>query len=334
MRATVTPFAPLDAGPATACLPPCAGLGFKPCHFDAIEAAAPMVGFFEIHAENYLVAGGPMRHMLERLRADHPISVHGVGLSLGGAEPVDAHHLERVAELVARIEPAGFSEHLAWSAHAGRYFGDLLPPRYDGASLQHTCDNIDRVQTRLGRTILVENPATYVRFADAQMEEADFIDEVVRRSGCGLLLDLTNALISATNHSESEAAATAALARYFDALPLQAVGEVHLAGHACEHPDGRPLLIDDHGSAVSEAVWRHYAALLARIGPRPTLIERDNAIPPLAELLAEAARADALLAHAGASAASGQADHERAHVHRASHAGVAAPAPGVTGAAP
>lgn len=309
MRTTATPSALKGAAPATARLPARAGLGFKPCHFDDIQATASArgepasgvlaPGFFEIHTENYLVSGGPMLHMLDRLRADHPISVHGVGLSLGGAEPVDAHHLERVAALVARIEPAQFSEHLAWSAHAGSYFGDLLPPRYDHASLQHTCDNIDRVQTRLGRSILVENPATYIRFADAPMEEADFISEVLRRSGCGLLLDLTNALISSINHNHSEAAASAALAHYLDALPLAAVGEIHLAGHACEHPDGRPLLIDDHGSAVSEAVWQHYAALLARIGPRPTLIERDNDIPPFAELLAEATRADALLAHAG-----------------------------------
>ena len=334
MRTTVTPFPLRDAGPATACLPLRAGLGFKPCHFDVIDAAPRMVGFFEIHAENYLVAGGPMRHMLERLRADYPISVHGVGLSLGGAQPVDARHLERVAELVARIEPAEFSEHLAWSAHAGRYFGDLLPPCYDRASLRHICDNIDHVQTRLGRPILIENPATYVRFVDAQMDEADFIDEVVRRSGCGLLLDLTNALISATNHSESGAAADAALARYLTALPLQAVGEIHLAGHACEHPDGRPLLIDDHGSMVSDAVWRHYVALLARIGPRPTLIERDNAIPPFAELLAETAHADALLARAGRGAACGQATQERMRVHRASHADVTAPTPWATGAAP
>ena len=317
MRTTATPSAPKGAGPNTARLPARAGLGFKPCHFDAIRAtkSAPGAraagvsapgsfapGFFEIHAENYLVAGGPMLHMLDRLRADHPISVHGVGLSLGGAEPVDAHHLERVAALVARIEPAQFSEHLAWSAHAGSYFGDLLPPCYDHAGLQHTCDNIDRVQTRLGRAILIENPATYIRFTDARMDEADFISEVVHRSGCGLLLDVTNALISSINHNDSEAAASAALDRYLAALPLEAVGEIHLAGHACEHPDGRPLLIDDHGSAVSEAVWQHYAALLARTGPRPTLIERDNDIPPFAELLAEASRADVLLASAGVAA--------------------------------
>lgn len=304
MRAAATPSAPGGAGHATSCLPARAGIGFKPGHFEALRttqsvAGSFAAGFLEIHAENYLVAGGPMRHMLACLRADHPISVHGVGLSLGGDEAIDADHLERVTALVARIEPAQFSEHLAWSAHAGSYFGDLLPPRYDRASLQRTCDNIDRVQTRLGRSILVENPATYLRFADAQMDEAGFIGEVVRRSGCGLLLDLTNALISSVNHHHTPAAATAALERYLAALPLEAVGEIHLAGHASEHPDGRPLLIDDHGSAVSEAVWQHYAALLARIGPRPTLIERDNAIPPLADLLAEAARAEALLADAG-----------------------------------
>lgn len=304
MRAASTPGALRGVRHATTGLPARAGIGFKPCHFEALRAARSTAGsftagFFEIHAENYLVAGGPMRHMLECLRADHPISVHGVGLSLGGAEPIDADHLERVATLVARIEPAQFSEHLAWSAHAGSYFGDLLPPCYDHASLQRTCDNIDRVQTRLGRAILVENPASYVRFAGAQMDEADFIREVVRRSGCGLLLDLTNALISSVNHHHAPDTAAAALEHYLAALPLEAVGEVHLAGHACEHPEGRPLLIDDHGSAVSEAVWQHYAALLARIGPRPTLIERDNAIPPLADLLSEAARAEALLACAG-----------------------------------
>ncbi len=272
-------------------LPVRAGLGFKPCHFDDIVAAPPGLGFFEIHAENYLMPGGPMPRMLERLRADHALSIHGVGLSLGGAEPVDAAHLERVGGLVARVEPAVFSEHLAWSANAGTFFNDLLPPCYDRAGLQRTCDNIDRVQTRLGRAILVENPATYVRFAAATMSEAEFIGEVVRRSGCGLLLDLTNALISSVNHGWS-------LDAYLAALPLHAVGEIHLAGHASEEVDGAPLLIDDHGSAVPEPVWALYAATLARIGPRPTLIERDNDIPPFAELLAEARRADALLAQA------------------------------------
>lgn len=270
-------------------LPPRAGIGLKPQHFQDIVATRPEVGFFEIHAENYMVAGGPMHHWLQRIRERHALSIHGVGLSIGSESALDGTHLDRLAALLARYQPQSFSEHLAWSSHGGAFLDDLLPLPYDRATLARVCDHIDQVQTRLGRRMLLENPATYVEFARSTMTEADFITEVVRRTGCGLLLDVNNAYVSAINHGRDAAA-------YVDALPLHAVGEIHLAGFAVDRDAlGAPLLIDSHGAPVAEAVWRLYEFALARVGAVATLIERDNDVPGLGELLSEAARADALL---------------------------------------
>ncbi len=285
---------PPHAAPGTAArtrsLPPRAGIGLKPEHFRAILDTAPDIGFFEIHAENYMVDGGPFHHYLTRIRERYPLSIHGVGLSIGGEGPLDEGHLDRLAALLDRYQPESFSEHLAWSSHGGNFYNDLLPVAYDRATLNRVCDHVDHVQQRLRRRMLLENPATYVEFAASTMAEAEFIGEVVRRSGCGLLLDVNNVHVSCTNHGRD--------ARdYLRALPLAAVGQIHLAGYA-EDVDaaGAPLLIDSHGSPVAEVVWALYCHALDRVGPTPTLIERDNDIPSLPVLLAEADHADRILA--------------------------------------
>lgn len=267
-------------------LPMRAGVGLKPQHFTAILETAPDLGFFEIHAENYLVAGGPFHHYLGRIREHYPLSIHGVGLSIGADGPLDIAHLNRLAALLDRYEPAAFSEHLAWSTHGSAFFNDLLPLPYDQTTLNRVCDHIDQTQEHLRRRILLENPATYVEFAASTFDEATFMTEIIQRTGCGLLLDVNNAYVSGVNHQRDPYASLAA-------LPLNAVGEIHLAGFA-EDQDaaGARLLIDTHGAPIAEAVWALYAFALERLGPTPTLIERDNHLPPLAALLAEAGCAD------------------------------------------
>ena len=263
-------------------LPARAGLGLKPQHFTEILATRPDLGFFEIHAENYLVAGGPFHHYLSRIRDRYPLSIHGVGLSIGAEGPLDVGHLDRLAALLDRYQPQSFSEHLAWSTHGGTFFNDLLPLPYDQATLSRVCNHIDQAQEHLQRRMLLENPATYVEFAASELDEAAFITEIVRRTGCGLLLDVNNAHVSGVNHRRDPQA-------YIAALPLAEVGEIHLAGFAEDRDAaGAPLLIDTHGSSVAAAVWDLYAFALERLGPTPTLIERDNNIPPLVVLIAEA----------------------------------------------
>lgn len=271
-------------------LPARAGIGLKPQHFQDVLATRPGVGFFEVHAENYMVDGGPMHHWLGRIREHYPLSLHGVGLSLGAEMPPDEAHVDRLARLIDRYQPASFSEHLAWSTHREVFLNDLLPVAYDGETLARVCRHIDRVQERLGLRMLLENPSTYVEFERSTMDEATFLAEVLRRTGCGLLLDVTNAHVSCTNHGRDVGA-------YLDALPLAAVGEIHLAGFA-EDTDaaGDPLLIDHHGSAVAEIVWGLYAGVISRIGARPTLLERDNDVPSFGTLKTEALQAQALLA--------------------------------------
>lgn len=277
--------APVPAG-----LPARAGIGLKPQHFREILASSPDIGFFEVHAENYLVDGGPFHHYLGRIRERYPLSIHGVGLSIGAEQPLDEAHLGRLAALIRRYQPESFSEHLAWSSHAGVFLNDLLPLPYDVATLARVCDHIDRAQERLQRRLLLENPATYVEFATSTLDEAEFIGEVVRRTGCGLLLDVNNAYVSCVNHGRDPLA-------YLDALPLEATGEIHLAGFAEDRDGaGARLLIDNHGAPVDAAVWSLYAHALRRCGPLPTLLERDHDVPPLPVLLAEAAQAEALLA--------------------------------------
>ncbi len=274
-------------------LPARAGLGLKPRHYRDILARRPDVGFFEIHAENYLVDGGPFHHFLVAIRERYPLSVHGVGLSIGAEAPLDRAHLDRVAALVERYAPQSFSEHLAWSSHGGVFLNDLLPLPYTDATLRRVCDHVDEVQQRLRRRILIENPATYVEFAASTLTEAEFLRELVRRTGCGLLLDVNNAYVAGVNHHRDPR-------RFIDALPLEAVGEIHLAGFAVDRDAaGDPLLIDSHGAPVAAEVWALYAYALARTGPVATLLERDNAVPALDVLLDEAMQADALLARAG-----------------------------------
>jgi hypothetical protein len=274
-------------------LPARAGLGFKPEHFADIMAAPGAVGFYEVHAENYMGAGGAPHAMLARLRDTHALSLHGVGLSIGGAGGLDPDHLARLKALVDRYEPQSFSEHLAWSSHGAAWLNDLLPLPYTDETLATVCHHVDRVQDALGRRMLLENPATYVTFAASTWAETDFLSEIVRRTGCGLLLDVNNVFVSATNHRFDARA-------YLAAFPLHAVGEIHLAGHDTEELPSGPLLIDSHGRAVADPVWTLYAEVIARTGPLPTLIEWDNEVPAFATLLEEAARAEAILAQRGA----------------------------------
>ena len=271
-------------------LPPRAGVGLKPQHVPDILDGQPDLGFFEVHAENYLVAGGPMHTDLTRIAARYPLSIHGVGLSIGGEDLLDTGHLGALRALLDRYQPALFSEHLAWSSHGGVFWNDLLPVPYDQATLNRVCIHLDKVQDALGRRILLENPATYVEFAGSTLSEAEFMSAILARTGCGLLLDVNNAYVSCTNHGRDVLA-------YLAALPLDQVGEVHLAGcHRDTDSVGDPLLIDSHGSAVDPAVWALYAWTLARIGPQPTLIEWDNAVPAFDRLAAEAQHAAGLLA--------------------------------------
>jgi uncharacterized protein (UPF0276 family) len=270
-------------------LPRRAGVGLKPEHFREILETKPDIGFFEIHAENYMVAGGPFHHYLSRIRAHYPLSIHGVGLSIGGADDLDADHLLRLLQLIDRYQPESFSEHLAWSSHGGAFYNDLLPVPYTPETLRRVCEHIDQVQTFLKRTMLLENPATYVEFASSSMDEAHFLGEVAARTGCGLLLDVNNVYVSCINHGRDPLAT-------LRAMPLSAVREIHLAGFAEELDDiGTRLLIDSHGAPVADAVWSLYAEALQLLGPQPTLLERDNDIPTLPVLLAEAALAEQYL---------------------------------------
>jgi len=270
-------------------LPARSGLGLKPEHFRQIIDTPPELGFFEIHAENYMVEGGPFHHYLTLIRRDYPLSIHGVGLSIGSEGTLDSAHIDRLAALIERYQPQSFSEHLAWSSHGGTLLNDLLPVPYHDATLQRVCEHIDHVQSRLKRRMLLENPATYVEFAASTMDETAFIGEIVRRTGCGLLLDVNNAYVACTNHGRDPYA-------YIDALPLAAVDEIHLAGFAREiDTRGDTLLIDSHGAPVAQAVWDLYRRALELTGPVATLLERDNDIPALDVLLAEAGLAESML---------------------------------------
>ena len=267
-------------------LPRRAGLGLKSEHFQQVLATLPDIGFFEVHAENYMVAGGPFHHFLGLIREHYPLSLHGVGLSIGGEGPLNHAHLARLAALVERYQPHSFSEHLAWSSHGPVFLNDLLPLAYDDAALKRVCEHIDQVQSTLKRRMLLENPSTYLQFQHSTLDETDFISEVIRRTGCGLLLDVNNVYVSCINHQQDPLA-------YLHALPLHSVGEIHLAGFA-EDADslGDRLLIDDHGAPVDNAVWQLYQQALQRTGPVATLIERDNDVPAFSVLHAEARQAD------------------------------------------
>ena len=273
-------------------LPCTAGVGFKPAHLGDLLADRSFGGFLEVHAENYMGAGGPPHAALGRLRRDHALSIHGVGLSIGGAGPLDRAHLARLKTLCDRYEPESFSEHLAWSTHEGVFLDDLLPLPYTAETLRRVAEHVDDVQTALGRRMLLENPATYVLFAESEIPETDFLAEIAARTGCGLLLDVNNVVVSATNHGTSATA-------YLAAFPLGLVGEIHLAGHTEATGDaGERLLIDAHGSPVADPVWALYEGVLGRAGPLPTLIEWDNDVPAWPVLGAEAAAAERLIRRA------------------------------------
>ena len=281
-----------------------AGTSFKHGHFQAIVDQGKHEGFFEVHAENYMGAGGPPHRILERIRLDYPVSIHGVCMSIGGQEPLDAAHLERFRALVARYEPALVSEHLAWSTHASTYFNDLLPLPYTEATLVRVADHIDHVQETIGRPILLENPSTYIAFSESTMFETDFLRALVRRSGCGLLLDVNNVFVSATNQGFSAV-------DYLAVFPLSHVGEIHLAGHAEQTDDeSDPLLIDSHDRKVGDLVWALFESVVSRCGPVPTVVEWDSSIPEWRVLRAEAEAAQAILdRHAPDISGSANADH-------------------------
>jgi uncharacterized protein len=265
------------------------GAGFKPEQLEDILQDDRKVGFFEVHAENYMGKGGAPHVALERLRQDYPIFVHGVGLSIGGAQPLNIEHLNRFKAVVERYEPTVVSEHLAWSTHDDTYYNDLLPVSYTRDVLDRVVSHIHQVQDVLGRNMLLENPSTYVAFEASEMSETDFIREIAKRTGCGLLLDINNVFISATNHNYSAE-------RYLADFPLNSVQEIHLAGHATEtDDDGNPLLIDAHDRAVSNDVWSLYETVLATKGLVPTLVEWDNDVPAWSILKAEANLADQIL---------------------------------------
>ena len=272
--------------------PQSVGVGFKAEHFAAILESRPKLGFFEAHAENYMGAGGPPHRRLEAIRVRYPLSLHGVGLSIGSPAPLDRAHLARLASVAERYDPALVSEHLAWSTHEGAFFNDLLPLPYTQETLARVCEHVDIMQSALRRRILIENPSTYVAFAETTMGETDFLSEMVRRTGCGLLLDVNNVFVSAANHAFDPC-------RYLAGFPFAAVGEIHLAGYADDSDDaGLPLLIDAHDSPVREAVWALYREAVRRLGPTPTLIEWDNDLPAWPTLLGEARRAEGAMATA------------------------------------
>jgi uncharacterized protein (UPF0276 family) len=248
----------------------------------------PQVPWFEVHAENYL-GGGPALRALERLRQDYPISIHGVGLSLGSADDLDARHLTRLQHLIERLQPVLLSEHLSWSIAGGVYLNHLLPLPYTEETLDCICRHVDQAQTVFGRRLLVENPSNYLRFVDSCIAEPEFLSEIVRRTGCGLLCDVNNIYVTTQNFAQDAIA-------YLECLPVDAVEEIHLAGHAVNNADGRPIFIDDLGSPVPDAVWQLYAHALRRCGPVPTLIEWDTNIPAFAVLVDEAQKAEDVLA--------------------------------------
>jgi uncharacterized protein len=260
------------------------GIGLRSPHVAAIAALRPPLDFLEVHAENYMAEAAALDRLLE-LRSDYPVSLHGVALSLGGAEELDRGHLGRFRALIERVEPMLVSEHLAWSSIGGVYLNDLLPLPYTEESLLLFCRHVEEAQDALGRRLLIENPSSYLRYRYSSIPEAEFLAEVARRTGCGILCDVNNIYVSAKNFGFDPIA-------YLDTLPAEMIGEIHLAGHhAAEHVD---ILIDDHGSRVAESVWELYAEALRRLGPVPSLIEWDTDLPALEVLLDEARHAQEL----------------------------------------
>jgi hypothetical protein len=276
--------------PACSRLPVAAGIGLRAAHHEQVSAERPAIAWLEVHTENFL-GGGATPALLESLRDRYAISLHGVGLSLGSAEGLDEGHLARIADLVKRLEPAAVSDHVSWSVTGGVYFNDLLPIPYDEEALGVIARNVMRFQEAIGRSVMVENPSTYLCHAQSDRAEPQFLAELCQRGGCGLLLDVNNVFVSTENHGDDARAYLAAVAH----LPI---GEIHLSGHHLRRIGNRAIRIDDHGSPVSDPVWALYEHALDLIGPRPTLVEWDSALPPLETLLVEAGKAAARLASA------------------------------------
>ncbi len=274
-------------------LPTRGGVSLKPEHFRTILDTRPDVGFFEVHAENYMVPGGAFHHYLGKIREDYPLSLHGVGLSIGSDAPLDTAHLARLRALIVRYEPAVFSEHLAWSTHNSSFLNDLLPLPYTPQTLERVCDHIDQVQNTLRREMLLENPSTYLEFSSSSILETEFIRDVIRRTGCKLLLDVNNVHVSCANRGDNART-------YIRGLPLDAVEEIHLAGYTEEvEENGLPLIIDSHDSPVSNDVWSLYDYTISLVGPKPTLIERDGNLPAFDVLATEARYAEACMINPG-----------------------------------
>lgn len=270
-------------------IPARAGVGLKPEHYWTILETRPEIGFFEVHAENYMGQGGPPHRYLSAIAALYPLSLHGVGLSIGGNRPLDQTHLRRLKEVVQRYNPVLFSEHLAWSTHDAGFFNDLLPLPYTASTLQHVCEHIDEVQTTLTRQMLLENPSTYLRFAESTYSEGEFIAEVAKRTGCGLLLDVNNVFVASINQGGDPV-------QYLNGYPISKVQEIHLAGYKQESDEKESLLlIDTHDRPVSEVVWSLFEETIRRTGPMATLIEWDADVPSWATLQAEATRAESLM---------------------------------------
>lgn len=265
------------------------GASFKPEHFEAISKDGAFDGFLEVHAENYMGDGGPPHRQLTVMRERLPLSLHGVCMSIGGQGELDADHLVRFAALVHRYEPALVSEHLAWSTHDDVFLNDLLPLPYTSETLERVCAHIDQVQEAIGRSLLLENPSTYLLFEESTYSETDFLEEVTERTGCGLLLDVNNVFVSATNHGTSAM-------DYLAQFPLERIGEIHLAGHAEQDDgEGHVLLIDSHDGPVADPVWKLYEIVIGQCGPVPTLVEWDNDIPGWPVLKSEAAAARSIM---------------------------------------
>ena len=277
-------------------LPAAAGIGLRAAHFDAFSAGRPDVAFLEVHTENFFHDGGREPRLLDRLREDYPLSLHGVGLGLGSVDALDRTHLRRIATAARRFGPAAVSEHACWGRIDGEHFNDLLPLPFTGESVRHLAARVCELQDALGRRVLIENVSQYLRFRHTTLTEGEFLAALVAESGCGLLLDVNNLYVNSVNVGFDPVAT-------IDALPDDAIGEIHLAGHLRKDVDGHVLLIDDHGSRVPEPVWALYARVLERFGPLPTLIEWDTNVPELEVLLAEAAKADTMLGMSHARAA-------------------------------
>ena len=286
MTLTDTTTRSLDPRP----MPPVAGIGLRSCHHAQIERERPAVGWFEAHSENYFGRGGPARRALAKVREHYPLSLHGVGLSLGSVDPLDLSHLSQIAELNRAFQPQLVSEHLSWGSVGGRHLNDLLPLPYTAEALHHMVQRVTDVQDYLGRQILIENVSSYLTYLDSEMTEWEFLVQLAQESRCGLLLDVNNMYINASNHGFDAV-------QFLEAVPTHLVQEIHLAGHAVRQIVGQNVLIDTHGTSVCQDVWQLYALSLLRFGRVPTLIEWDTDIPSLGVLLAEAEKANELMRH-------------------------------------